>query len=149
MATQWNWGKSIVVMIVAFILIWVGLVIFAFNQKVDLVTPNYYEQELKYQQEIDKQKNTNMLAGKLTITQESDGLVLQFPVKETGPALDGTVSMYRPSDSQHDKTFPVKIDTTGVMHVPYKGLRPGFYKVKVQWFSPTQKYFNEESIRIQ
>lgn len=148
MAHKWNWGKSIVAMIVFFMAIWAGLVFFAFNQKVDLVAPNYYEKELQYQQEIDKQHNTMALAGKIKITQSESTIAITFPVLETGSAIAGNVTFYRPSDSGRDKTIPILTDSTGTMHIGLKGFTPGFYKVKIQWNTPVQKYFNEESIRI-
>ena len=53
MATTRNlWPLGIILTLAAFITGTVGLVVMACSQRVDLVSPDYYERELKYQGQI-------------------------------------------------------------------------------------------------
>ncbi|MCE1190132.1 MAG: FixH family protein [Ignavibacteria bacterium] len=146
---KWNWGKSIALMIALFMVIWGGLLIFAFNQKVELVTPNYYEQELKYQQEIDRQKNTMHLQTEPSFSYENKALHISFPIKEVGNSISGSVIFYRPSDSGKDRTYKIAIDTSGLQHIPTTGLLPGLWKVKVNWQDGKQQFSSLYSMQVE
>jgi hypothetical protein len=49
-----NWGTGIVITIIVFPLISFAMIFHFMNQKVDLVTDNYYEKTLVYQNQIDE-----------------------------------------------------------------------------------------------
>ena len=48
-----SWGKGIAIALTVFILFIATLVTIIIRQKVDLVSEDYYTQEINYQQEID------------------------------------------------------------------------------------------------
>ena len=50
---QWNWGKGIVLVYACFVVGMLYLVFQSKQQKIDLVVDDYYQQELKFQQQID------------------------------------------------------------------------------------------------
>ena len=56
-----NWGVKIVISFVFFIGLLFGLVYISMNQDISLVSENYYEQELAYEDQIQRIKNTNNL----------------------------------------------------------------------------------------
>ena len=64
---RFNWGFGIVVAAGLFVAFILNLVYQCSQQQVDLVTDKYYEKELKYQEQIDQEKNTLALSGKLTV----------------------------------------------------------------------------------
>ncbi len=60
-----SWGKGIILVFVIFIL-GIGIMVYkSMTKNIDLVTSNYYEKELKYQEQIDKINNSNRLEEKL------------------------------------------------------------------------------------
>jgi len=79
-----NWGTGIVLAFIGFI----GFILF-FVVKMsvdhsanhDLVTEEYYKEELDYQNEIDAETNANNLTSKLEVRKTPEGLLLQFPEK--------------------------------------------------------------------
>jgi hypothetical protein len=61
-----DWGKGIVITLIVFISLMVGLVTICVKQDdIHLVTQNYYEEEIKYQDQIDKMINANSLGYKV------------------------------------------------------------------------------------
>lgn len=148
MKLRWNWGTGITIFIVFFLLMNVVVIIFAFSQKVDLVTPNYYEKELKYQDEIDAQQKTLDMTEKINVEYQSEALVIQLPNKFSVKELEGIILLYRPSDSSKDIKIALHPDSTGTQLVPTAGLRKGFWKVKINWSSENASYADEKSIFI-
>ena len=57
-----NWGYKILLVYAVFIAGILFLVYKASSQKMDLVTPDYYEQELKYQSQINATERANALS---------------------------------------------------------------------------------------
>jgi len=148
MKIKWNWGTGIAVFIASFILINVAVIIFAFGEKVDLVTLNYYEKELKYQDEIDARQKTLQLTENVNVEYQSQIISLQFPQKFHGKEIYGDISLYRPSDSSKDVNIILQPDSTGKQVVSAKQLVKGLWKVQIRWSFENVSYSDEKSIFI-
>lgn len=148
MKLKWNWGTGITVFIVFFLLMNVVVIIFAYGEKVDLVTPNYYEKELKYQEEIEAQQKTLDMTEKISVEYQSQVLIIQLPKKFSVKELEGNILLYRPSDSSKDVKITLQPDSTGTQLVPTAGLSKGFWKIKINWLFENATYSDEKSIFI-
>jgi len=148
MKLKWNWGTGIAVFIVFFLLMNVVIIIFAFGQKVDLVTPNYYEKELKYQEEIDAQQKTLQLTENVEVKYQSKLLLIQLPKKFYGKEFDGTIFLYRPDDSSKDLKINLKSDSTGMQRFDASRLAKGYWKVQIKWSFNNVSYSDEKSFFI-
>ena len=145
---KWNWGTKIVVAYVLFVALIMTAVVKAFNQKIDLVTPDYYAQELDYQSKYDKMQNAGTLKEPVTAVQTNGNVVITFP-KEVKAPYSGKVLFYRPSNSAEDVSLPLKADIDGQMLVPVSKLKKGNYSVLIDWSAGATKYFNKLIIFIQ
>jgi len=76
---KWNWGKGIFLTFIIFFSGIALIIIFPFNQKVDLVTENYYKEELLYQDQINKINRTNNLSEKIRVEHTKDILKINYP----------------------------------------------------------------------
>ncbi len=148
MKLKWNWGTGIVVFIIFFLLMNVVVIIFAFGQKVELVTPNYYEKELKYQEEIDARQKTLQLTENVEVKYQSNLLLIQLPKNFSGKELDGIILLYRPDDSSKDLKIDLKSDSTGAQRFDVSRLAKGYWKVKIKWSLDSVSYSDEKSIFI-
>jgi len=146
MKIKWNWGTGIAVFIAFFMLMNVVILIFAFGQKVDLVTVNYYEKELKYQEEIDAQQKTLQLPENVDVKYRDQVLSFQFPQSLIGKEMTGNIFLYRPSDSSKDVKIILQPDSTGRQVVPTKQLIKGLWKIKIKWASNNISYLDEKTI---
>ena len=54
MKLQISWGTGIVIAFAIFMAVTVSTAVYMMNQDVNLVADDYYDQEIKYQQQIDR-----------------------------------------------------------------------------------------------
>ena len=111
-----SWGKGIFAAYAIFMVIVLGTVAFTTTVDVDLVADDYYEQELKYQDEIDKKNRTNNLTEQIEIILEKENLKLTYPKLIAGN-ISGKINFYRPSDQKLDFAVDIKTDNRNVVHV--------------------------------
>ncbi|HMU44002.1 MAG TPA: FixH family protein [Ignavibacteriaceae bacterium] len=146
---NFNWGTGILITIIVFMIITLGTVFTFMNEKVDLVTDNYYKKELKYQKQIDKLNRTHDMRMDVDIQLSNNGIVLSFPDSISRGQISGNVFLYRPSDSRYDVKLPVQINENGQMIISTEKLIKGFWKVKVEWSVDSDSFFSENSLIIQ
>jgi hypothetical protein len=145
MKLKFNWGTGIVISMIIFMLVTTGMMILFINQKVDLVTDNYYDKELKFQQQIDKVNNTNNLKEKIELKYDGKRVIVKFPESYIPGKPSGELLFYRPSDNKKDFKIPLSIDSAGVQVVPFSSLDKGYWKVQLHWSMKSAEYFNELS----
>ncbi len=137
--SKMNWGKGILISIILFFLINIIVIVFAFNEKVDLVTKNYYEKEIKYQEEIDKQNNSSILEQNIDVNYNQREVIIKFPINFRMNLIEGNIHFYRPSDSQNDFLVDLKLDSLGFQRINTSGIKPGAWKIIFNW-----KYLDKE-----
>jgi nitrogen fixation protein FixH len=143
-----SWGKGIILVFILFVG-GIGVMVYkSMSKNVDLVASNYYEKELKYQEQINKINNTNALAVPLKVTVNAESIELEYP-PAVSHDITGEVAFYRPSDSKNDFKIPVKTDNDNKQVISTTSLRKGMWKLKVNWKSGGKDYFNEEKVMIQ
>jgi len=126
-----NWGYKIAIGFTTFCLATIGVTVYFMMQKVDVVTDNYYEKELKYQEQIDKVTRTRALKGKVDITNTGKELIIKFPNQPDKNQNKDFISLYRPSDNTKDVKIPVLTDTSGTQIVSVERLIKGYWKVQM------------------
>jgi nitrogen fixation protein FixH len=140
-----SWGVGITIVYSAFALATLGVVAFSFTQKVDLVADNYYKQELQFQQRINESTAAQALEKPLSwnFSDDRQSILITFP-----DAAKATITLYRPSNSAHDKTFAVIAGEDGRTAIPLHGLRAGFWRIQIHWETGGKKFYNEFSINV-
>lgn len=127
-----NWGKSIIVVYTIFVIGIVFLVYGASQQKVDLVDPNYYQQEIQFQKEINDSKNANRHHYRAIVVAENGE---EFIVVDSncGKIVKGDAQFYCPSDSKKDVKMILPHTGDSKWKVPTNALKSASYKLKVKW----------------
>jgi|WetSurMetagenome_2_1015567.scaffolds.fasta_scaffold47059_3 hypothetical protein len=143
-----NWGKRIAVLYIGFVILVLAMVILAMTRKTELVSENYYEKEIKYQEQIDKEKRTNELNGKVKIEYSGSYILIKFPSTYNLKNIKGTINFYRPSDESKDFKLNIEPDENGEQKVATTKLLKGLWKVKINWFLEEKEYYNESSVLI-
>ena len=140
-----DWGKGIVITLIVFVSLMVGLVIICVKQDdIHLVTQNYYEEEMKYQNQIEQMINANSLDYKVLLYDNQLKKVdLKLPV-----GAKGTLHLFRPSDARLDQKITFDISDINTKAYDLKSLKPGYWKVKLTWSENGVDYFHEEKINI-
>lgn len=140
-----NWGTKIAIFYSSFVLFIIGMVIMAFNQNYDLVTEDYYAQEIAYQDRIDHQTNTNDLKESVKLFIEDRQLIIELPTL-TNESVNGNISCFRPSDETKD--FEVKLIDGNRQTIPLSKFIKGKYLIKLDWTTNNQSYYDEQVIII-
>jgi len=148
MKTKFNWGIGITIFISAFILLNIIFIIFAFGQRVDLVTEKYYEKELKYQEVIDKKQNSSTLSEELNIEFDNENLNLKFPSQFSDEEINGKIFFYRPSDSFQDFSVDINSDNNKQV-IPITNIQKGSWIIQVDWNTKDKHFFDEKRIYIE
>ena len=144
----WNWGTGIVLAFVAFIAFILFFVIrMSTDSRADhdLVTKEYYQQELAYQEEIDAEQNARALDTELLIEKTADGLRITLPKALQNSNSNGTMSLYRPSNKHLDFDLPIRLSKTHLL-IPDKRLLDGRWDIKIHIEHEGENYLFKERI---
>lgn len=141
-----NWGTKIAFLYLSFATM-IGVMVYkSATQTVDLVAPNYYEQELKYQDKIDGMNNLDADSKAISIQQNEANVSFTFS-KDMG-VPQGHILFFKPDNASADFETAIKTDAEGVQTIDTKELTKGAYLVKVDWKIGDKKYFKEERVSI-
>jgi hypothetical protein len=143
-----SWGYKIAILYIGFVMLILTLVGVSSGEKVDLVSADYYEQELKFQNKLDDSKRSNELEQPLEWIVVPGAIKLKFPKEFKGRKTEASVYLLRPSDSKMDKTIKVLSDTTTERLIATDKVIAGIYKMEISWEAEGQKYYNEGVIHI-
>ena len=143
-----NWGTAMVIAMIAFILF---ILTFVYRSAVmdeyqhELVSEDYYGDELHYQEEIDKINNASKLDVDLTMVRTADGLTFRFPEDMEPEKISGTISLQRPSNKSLDLKMPIVLTDSGFL-IPDQKLASGKYLVVVDWKHENSEYMFKDEI---
>ncbi len=143
-----NWGTGIVfafIGFIAFIMYFVITMSTSEDINNDLVTEDYYKEELEFQKEIDKETNAQSLEENITWKKSEDGLVIIFPETLKVQNITGKVFLYRPSSKQFDFETPISLSNHNLL-IPDNRLLDGRWNIKVDWQYNGKSYLYKKEI---
>ncbi|CAN5901190.1 hypothetical protein BH11BAC4_BH11BAC4_21220 [soil metagenome] len=142
-----NWGYKILTVYIIFL---AGMIFMVFKSSVqnqDLVTSDYYEQELKYQQRIDEATRANSLSADVKYELNEKGITLFFPVEMNKKKLTAHVLLYCAADKNRDKQQDLSTENAQ-MNFTIPAGNKGAHKLKINWTANATNYYNELKIMI-
>jgi len=145
---KFNWGTGIVLAFIGFMAFIMYFVLsMTFNKKYehDLVTEDYYRQELEFQTDINKENNAKTLAENINWEKTEKGLIIAFPENLQINSISGKVFLYRPSDKQLDFETPISLSDHNLL-IPDKRLLDGRWNIKVDWQYKGNSYLYKKEI---
>lgn len=142
-----NWGNWIAFAYTAFVALTIFMVYLTFGEKWDLVSEDYYEQEIKYQEKIDQKSRALKAEVKPQISIAGQKLVLSIPIRfeMENPKVVGKVDFFRPSDAEKDFEFAI---SSIKENIPLEKFSKGKYMAKIEWTYEGEKYYNEQTLII-
>ena len=148
----WNpWPVAIVVFFGVAIICVVSFIIFASRQRMDLVRPDYYEEDMRFQGQLDRLNRTEPIGSEVKVA--CDGkqqlITIELPREQAvgGPA--GRIQFYRPSNASMDRNVQLAVNSEGIQQVDAKTLPAGLWKVRVQWTVNGRDYFVDRAIVVE
>ena len=142
---QLSWGYKIAFVYIAFVA-GIGFLVYkATSEKFDLVTKDYYEQELKYQQVIDQADNASKLSSPVKIEKTTEGLFIKMPDEMNGIDKKVDFYLYCPSDAKKDFRKSLEVNEAEFITALPVGLK-GNFEIKLSWKADNKSYYHEEKI---
>ncbi len=120
----------------------------AVQQDYDLVTTDYYAEELVYQDRIDQMNNANALGEKLELKLSEAGLLLQMPSGLKGKTAEARVEMYCVTEADNDFTLEKDDWQVADLAIPREKLASGRWTAKVTLKIDGKGYYFDPQILV-
>ena len=116
----------------------------------ELVSADYYEQEVAYQQQINRLRrsaDSGVVIGFVSVGQ--GGVIrIAWPLASRPGEAQGRIRLYRPSEAALDREVPVLVGADGIQSIDAGTLKPGLWKVRVHWGPEVSGYYAEGSVVV-
>jgi len=147
MKLKFTWGTGITIAMIAFMIFILSFVyksIALDEYQHELVSEDYYKDELHYQEEIDKLNNAEKLSQNVVVKNSSQGLHIIFPQDIEESSITGEISFKRLSNQNLDFTESITLSNHEQI-IPAKKLVSGKWIIKVDWKSDGKEYLFKDS----
>jgi hypothetical protein len=139
---NFSWGHGVVIALFAFIVFILSMLfLFPNGQKnSEMVTDNYYEEELQYQDVIDAKKRADTLQEKPAYSQDTNGIKIQFPKDYNNTNTTVKFVLNRTDDQNLDIKKAVQLDANQSFTIPTRVLSKGNYTLRLMWTKDKSDY---------
>ncbi|MBK0402729.1 FixH family protein [Adhaeribacter sp. BT258] len=144
------WPRFIILGYILFIAYIGNFVRMAMSSDVDLVSKDYYKQEIAYQQHINtvSQTKANNADIQVTLAEAAGQLVVAFPEFYEGQKVSGKINFFRPSNMKLDFETALNLNEARQQFIPVDKLESGRWKVRVSSEVNGKNYFTEQIITL-
>lgn len=143
-----SWGNKLIIVFIVFAALMATLVFKATQTKFELVSKDYYQDELRYQDKIDGAANA-AIETPLAIHVKDGYVTIQFPDAQKKLNISGEAWFYCSVDASKDKRIALSVDSTGLQLIKSKRLQKGNYLVKISYEAAGKKYYSAHPLHIQ
>jgi len=142
----WPYGLS-----TAFGLFFAGMatvVTIAVTHKEDLVSANYYENELNYQDQLDSAARAQKAGADIRFDAVARSLVIALPPTQAGQKVFGTIQLYRADAPAKDRTLDLTPGHDGTQTLNVAQFATGPWLLRVNWQANGQGYYLEQKFIV-
>lgn len=143
-----SWGIRIAILYASFVGMIIFLVFRTAHENIDLVTEDYYQQELEFQNRIDQREASSRLGADPVVNITADSVEIIFPDSVARQGIAGRALFYRASDASRDVVLELQTGITGVQRVARSQFATGSYQLKLTWMSGGHPYYFEKQLYI-
>jgi len=141
------WPYAVAGYFILFSLAMSGFIAWAVRQRIDLVRPDYYDAELRYQGHLEQAGRARTLRTDVSVTWNAarQSLMIALPPAHARGHAVGEIVLYRPADSRLDCRFPLALRPDGTQQINTRNLRGGWWKAQLTWQAGGEGYYHEQS----
>jgi hypothetical protein len=143
-----NWGTKIFILYTGFVVFMGTLVWKSMHTKFDLVTEDYYQQEIGFQKKLDAQTATATLTQRPVMSVTPEAIIVFFPQDFSAKAIKADLQLYNPADAGLDKTFTDLQAEAGKLTIARKDLPAAQYTGKLTWQCDGKTYYQEAPLNL-
>jgi nitrogen fixation protein FixH len=140
------WPTAIVVYFVGFISCLVTFGIWVARQNVELVSRNYYAEEIQFQRRLDQMGRAKRVEEEIVVDHEDEAILVRFSTKNADLNPSGVIDFYRPSQASRDFTVPLALDSSGGQRIESRNLGAGLWKVRLRWTVGGEEFYVERRV---
>lgn len=141
-----NFGKGIVIAFVFFALFIGTLVFICIKQDINLVSVNYYQEELAHGQKMIQIANSKDLVSEPIISVVDNHIEVDF--QQFDELEEGELKLIRPSDVKLDQKFALHTSTEHQQKFVIQNWERGLYRASMRWTMNGKEYYFEKLIVI-
>lgn len=143
-----NWGKGIFITFVIFAILLAFLVYKTTEVKSEMVTENYYEKEVEYNDIYKGKTNVSNLDIKPKVEVGNTNIVINYPAEAISQDMEGEVYFYSINNVSKDKRYTIKVDSSNQQIFSNDIFSTGNYNLQLKWISDGKNYFFDKNIYI-
>lgn len=147
MKFKFNWGVGLTIAMILFMTFILSIVIRTSFLNTDLHSEDYYQKELKYQDEINAKNVSTQYQDKFYFSQTTKEIIVHFDEVKDWNTLNGTLYFYRANNAKLDRNVIFK-PNDGIQLISKEFFTPGQYEVKLTWKDGDDGYQIEKSIYV-
>ncbi len=147
---KFNFGTGIVIamaLFMIFILQYVIRVQVDTRYDNELVTENYYQQEIEVDGRHDREVSALKLSKPLNIENTPEGIKISFPDNFDYTKINGKISLYRPSNQRLDFDKAISLSSSNLL-IPKTALVDGRWDIAIEWSYEDKEYRNTEQLTV-
>jgi len=124
------------------------LVFICINQPAEMVNDNYYENELKYQDNINAKVNGDVYVQSFSITKDGNKIKLSLPAELSSKFTKASVNFYCVADKSADIKMVLQNSSDGIYYFDASSWKKLNFIAKISIVSGGKKYFHELTIQL-
>lgn len=142
MFKNFSWGHGVAVALGSFI-VFILFMVFGFTygeQNSELVSDDYYGDELVYQQVIDAKNNVKDLKELPSYSAAPQGIKVNFPEADAPDDNKVSFELFRTDDANLDVKKDITLNANRELLIPRAVISKGSYTLKVKWAQNKKPY---------
>jgi hypothetical protein len=143
-----NWGQSIFIFLIGFLLLAIVFIVFSLRQNNDLVTNDYYEKGADYTNQMEITNRSSVFSDSIQLLNQNTNLLVRFSDSINQMTDSMHIYFYRPSDKKLDVQFWETIGPDSLI-ISKERFAKGRYKVQFQWIFDRNSYLVEKDFFIE
>ena len=142
---KFNWGMKILIAYLLFVVGMLTLVFMSSMQNRDLVSENYYEDEIRYQTTINQSNNTSSLSGNIEVIKVNNQIQIKFPKEFSRSKTSCNWSLYFSADKSRDLNGSF-VTNDGLANLKINNDMHGTYLIKLNIINGMKGYYFEKTM---
>ncbi|HLV42409.1 MAG TPA: FixH family protein [Brumimicrobium sp.] len=138
-----NWGKGITIALATFMAYIIYMAYVLISQSTDLVSPDYYKDEVLYEREINAQQNALNNKSHLGFDISTEGLLIQLETPDEVDVLD--ITLYRSNAKEDDISFETRGKSA---FIESSKLKKGRYLLTAEWKAQNRSFQMRDTVWI-
>ncbi len=147
MKIRLNWPTGIVLAMISFMIFILSFVyksIAVDQYQHELVSEDYYRDELHYQEEINKLNNSKTLEEDIQLSNVEKGIIVKFPEEIAANEISGLIHFQRLSNMKLDFSEEILLEGHEQL-IPEEKLVSGKWSIRIEWNHGKEAYLYKTS----